>query len=136
MAEITFSIARKKATPLVQALFSLMLGLLGIGLCRLFKLEPGAEYLASFIIVRFTSIINIEISLDNDSFLRNSMASINLYIALVALLLLVSKQSSGLSIWTETEFQTMLTGTTIFYFMSSIMVRGARLIYEAAESGL
>ncbi len=136
MAEITFSIARKKATPLVQAVFSLVLGLLGIGLCRLFKLEPGAEYLASFIIVIFYCIMNIVISLANESFLRYTMPSIYLYIALVALLLLVSKQSSGLSIWTETEFQTMLTGTSIFYFMASIMVRGARLIYEAAESGL
>ena len=136
MADINFAIARTRATPLIQAGFTLLLGWLGIGACRLFKAEPGTEYIIVFSIIVFYCMLNAIVSLAYESFLRYTMPSIYLDVAIVAILLLSVKQVTGLSIWSQPEYKMMLTSISLFYVLISFFVRFIRLMYEAASSGL
>ena len=134
--EINFTIVKKRATPLFQALFALGAGWVGIILVKVWPGHPVAtEYLAAFVAIIFFTIINIVVSIANESFLRYTMPSFYLYIALVAVLLLSAKFMSGVSIWKLEEYRMMLLSISIFYFVASVLVRGVRAIYEAAERG-
>jgi hypothetical protein len=64
------------------------------------------------------------------------MPSFYIYIALVIVLFLSAKFFSGISIWTLSIYRNMLTSVSIFYLIISVLVRGLRLIYEAAERDL
>jgi hypothetical protein len=135
MQELTFAIVKKRAKPLIQFAASILIGWLGMGICKLFHLHNGAEYFAAFIAIIFFCLINVVVSLAYESYLRYTVPCYYLYILLVVILLLSSKFLSGISIWTLYEFRMMLVSISIFYFMASTMVRGVRLIYEAAEKG-
>ncbi len=136
MEEITFTIVKKRASPLIQVVFALVIGWTGMGICRLLHTHNGEEYFAAFIALILFSIINIVVSLAYESFLRYTMPSFYLYILLVAALFLSAKFLSGFSIWNLYEYRMMLISLSIFYFMASSMVRIIRVIYEASKNGL
>ncbi|MBK8657366.1 MAG: hypothetical protein IPN22_00415 [Bacteroidetes bacterium] len=133
--EITFTLVQKRITPLNQTFFALLVGLLGMLTCRFFHLPTASEYFAAHIAIIFFCLLNIVVSLAHSSFLRYTMPSFYLFIVLVAVLLLLAKFFSGISIWTLNEYRMMLIPIGIFYFMASLFSRGIRFIYEAAERG-
>lgn len=135
MQELNFTIVKKRATPLIQFALSVLIGWAGMGICKLLHLHDAQEYFAAFIAIIFFCLINVIVSLAYESFLRYTVPCWYLYILLSAVLLLSAKFSSGISIWTLYEFRMMLISISIFYLMASVMVRGIRLIYEAAENG-
>ncbi len=126
---------KKYSSPLIQFGVSLLLGWLGMGMCKLMHLQAGAEYFAAFFAIVLYCIASIVISLAYESFLRYTIPGYYLYVLLVGILLLSAKFFSGISIWTLYEFRMMLIPITIFYFVSSTLVRAMRLIYEAADKG-
>jgi len=135
MQEVNFTIVKKRASPLVQFALAVLIGWAGMGICRLLQLEKGTEYFAAFIAIILFCLINVVVSLAYESFLRYTVLCWYLYILLVGLLLLSAKFSSGISIWNLYEFRMMLISVSLFYLLSSTMVRGIRLIYSAAEQG-
>jgi hypothetical protein len=133
--DIDFTIVRKRASPLVQFVVSLLIGWSGMGICKLLHATPSTEYFASFIAIIFFCLINIVVSIAYQSYLRYTIPSFYLYILLVVVLFLSAKFLSGVSIWDLYEYRMMLISVTIFYFIGSNMVRILRLIYDAAEKG-
>ena len=136
MQEMTFTIVKKRATPWIQFGVSLLIGWVGMGICKLVHVQNGGEYFAAFIAIIFFCLISVVVSLAYESYFRYTVPSYYLYILLVIILFLSAKQLSGISIWTLYEYRMMLISISIFYLMASTMVRGVRLIYEAAEKGL
>jgi|ERR1043165_9724593 hypothetical protein len=132
--ELTFTIVKKRVTPLIQFVAALVIGWTGMGICRLAQTHAGEEYLAAFIALIFFCLINVVVSLAYESFLRYTMPCIYLYILLVVILFLSAKQLSGISIWTLYEYRMMLFSISVFYVMASIMVRGVKMIYDAASN--
>ena len=135
MQEVNFTIVKKRASPLVQFALAVLIGWAGMGICRLLHLEKGTEYFAAFIAIILFCLINVVVSLAYESFLRYTVLCWYLYILLVGLLLLSAKFSSGICIWNLYEFRMKLISVSLFYLLSSTMVRGIRLIYSAAEQG-
>ncbi|HLP52337.1 MAG TPA: hypothetical protein VK154_15720 [Chitinophagales bacterium] len=133
MADISNEWVRKRASPLIQFTFAVLLGWFGMGMCKLLHKPPGAEFFAAFLAIILFCFINILVSFAYDSFLRYTMPGIYLYVILVMVLFYSAKSLSGISIWTQFEYKMMLVSVSIFYFMASFLVRGARLIIQAAE---
>lgn len=135
MQEINFKIVKKWGSPLIQFAAAVLLGWLGMAICKAMHLQSGAEYFAAFIAIVLFCISNVIVSLAYESFLRYTVPCWYLYILLVIVLFLSAKFLSGISIWTLYEYRMMLISISLFYLLASTMVRGIRLIYEAAESG-
>jgi len=136
--ELNITIVKKRATPLIQGGFAVLLGWLCIIVIRLWPHHPpGSEYFGAFIAIIFFTIINIVVSIAFESYLRYTIPSYYLYVAMVIILLLSSKLLSGVSIRSkeQTEYRMMLEAISIFYLIASTLVRAVRLIYEAAEKG-
>ena len=136
MQEITFTIVKKRASPLVQFALALFIGWAGMAVCRLLHTTNAEEYFAAFIAIIFYCLISIVVSIAYESFLRYTMPGFYLYILLVGLLFFTAKTLSGVSIWTQYEYRMMLISLSLFYFMASFMVRIIRGIYEASKNGL
>ena len=135
MQEANSESIKKYSSPLIQFGVSVLLGWVGIGVCRLLHLQEGTEYFAAFFAIVLYCMASIVISLAYESYLRYTVPGWYLYVLLAGILLLSAKFSSGISIWTLYEFRMMLISITIFYFLASNMVRDIRLIYEAADKG-
>ena len=135
MQEMTFTIIKKRATPLIQFVAAVVIGWLGMVLCKLLHLHDGEEYFAAFIAIILFTLINVVVSLAYESYLRYTVPCYYLYILLVVILFLTAKFFSGISIWALSEYRMMLISISLFYLVASNMVRGIRFIYEAAESG-
>ena len=135
MQELTFTIVKKRASPLVQLAVALLIGFIGMGICGLLHTNGSEEYFAAIVAVIFFCLINIVVSLAYESFLRYTIPSFYLYILLVAILFFTAKQLSGYSIWKLYEYKMMTTSVSLFYFIASVMVRAIRLIYEASSKG-
>lgn len=133
--EINFTLLKKRITPLYQLALCLLIGWVGMLLCRFVHHEPAAEYFAAIIAIIFYVLINTIVSLAYTSFLRYTMPSFYLYILLIAILFFTAKQLSGISIWTLSIYKMMVFSISIFYFVVGGMVRIIRVIYEAADSG-
>jgi hypothetical protein len=136
MAEITFTLVRQRATPLIQATAALFIGWMGMFICYFTNAEPGTEYMAAFIAIIFFTIINTVVSIAYESYLRYTIPSYYILTATSAILLLCAKYLSGISIWSLAEYRMMLSSVAIFYFIASTLVRGVRFIYETAENDL
>jgi hypothetical protein len=134
--EINFTLLKHKATPIYQFILALVVGLSGMFICRFVHVEPGTEYFAAMVGIILYSILNTVISVAYSSFLRYTMPSFYIYIALVAVLFLSAKMFSGISIWTLPIYRNMVTSVSLFYLIIGILVRALRLIYEAAENDL
>ena len=119
----------------MQVVVALLIGWIGMGICKAAKLPAGSEYFAAFIAIIFFTLINVVVSLAYESYLRYTVPCYYLYILLVIVLLLSAKNLSGVSIWTQYEYKMMLISISIFYLLASTMVRAVRLIYEAADKG-
>ena len=135
MQEITFTIIKKRASPLIQFGFALSIGWAGIIICKLLQLHDAQEYFAALIALILFCLINVVVSLAYESYMRYTVPGYYLYILLVVILFLTAKFSSGISIWNLREYRMMLVSLSLFYLLASTMVRGIRLIIEAAESG-
>lgn len=133
--EINFTIVKRKASPLIQALVSLCTGWSGMLVCKFMDIGGNSPYLAAFIGILFFVLINTIVSIAYESYFRYTVPSYYLYVALVAVLFLSAKQISGISIWTLKIYQNMLISISLFYFMVSIMVRIARFIFENTQKG-
>lgn len=131
---VNLTIAKQKATPINQALAALVIGLLGMALCKLLQIEGSYLYFAAMVGIILFTIINTVVSLNHANFLRYTVPSYYVYVVLVALLFLAAKGLSGISIWSLPIYRMMITSITIFFFISSTLVRIIRLIYEMAES--
>jgi hypothetical protein len=134
--ELNFTLLKHKATPLYQFALALIVGLTGMLTCKVVEVKPGTEYFAAMIAIILYTLLNTVISVAYRSFLRYTMPSFYIYIALVVILFLSAKLFSGISIWTLSIYRNMLTSVSLFYLIISILVRGLRFIYEAAERDL
>jgi len=135
MQEASFTIVKKRTTPLIQFIMSLLIGWAGMGVCKLLGLHNAEEYFAALIALILFCLINVVVSLAYESYMRYTVPCYYLFILLVVILFLTAKFSSGISIWNLREYRMMLISLSLFYLLASTMVRGIRLIYEAAESG-
>ena len=127
-------IISKNSSPLVQAVGSAIISLLGIVLCHFLLAKGSYEFMAAFSGIVFYCIMNPLISVFNDSFIKYTLPSWGLFVALLIFLLLAARFVSGISIWSLSEYRMMLGSIAVFYIMISLMVRLIRLIWEFAES--
>lgn len=133
MQEINFTIVNKRATPVVQFIVCLLIGMVGIGVVRLYQQHTGAEYFAAFLGIILFTIVNTIVSIASDSYFKYTIPSYGFYLLLVAILFLSSKYSSGISIWDLWEYRMMFTSVTMFYFIISTLVRAVRFLFDAAS---
>lgn len=131
--ELNFTFFKRNATPFYQFAFALIVGIGGMLLCCALHTEKSTEYFAAMVGIILFTIVNTVVSIAHTSFLRYTMPSFYIYIALVAMLFLSAKFFSGISIWTLPIYRNMLTSVSIFYLIISVLVRVLRLIYEMAE---
>lgn len=136
MSDVTFTLVKKRASPWVQAIFTLVLGWLGMGICKLLHLSNAEEYFAALVAIIAYTLLNIAVSFAYDSFLRYTVPCWYLYIVLVIILFLSAKTLSGVSIWNLYEYRMMLISVTLYYVLASILVRVVKLFYDAASKGL
>jgi glucan phosphoethanolaminetransferase (alkaline phosphatase superfamily) len=122
-----------KLTPVKQAGISAAIALLGMGFCKLFLSGNGIEYAAAFTGIVFFVVVNCAMSIFHTEFVKYTLPSYGLFMLMVAILLLSAKFLSGISIWNLAEYRFMLTSVTIFYLVTSILVRVIRAIYDFAE---
>ena len=127
-------IISKNISPLKQALGSAIVSLLGIILCHFILGKGSYEFMAAFSGIVFYCIMNSIISVFHDSFIKYTMPSWGLLVALLIFLLLAARLISGISIWSLPEYRMMLGSIAVFYIMISLMVRLIRLIWEFAEN--
>ena len=127
-------IISKNISPLKQALGSAIVSLLGIVLCHFILGKGNYEFMAAFSGIVFYCIMNSIISVFHDSFIKYTMPSWGLLVALLIFLLLAARLISGISIWSLPEYRMMLGSIAVFYIMISLMVRLIRLIWEFAEN--
>jgi hypothetical protein len=113
----------------------LAIGWAGMLVCKIFQVEASSAYFSALLAIIFFTIVNTVISISYKSYLRYTIPSYYIYIALVIILLQSAKLSSGISIWKLTEYRMMLVSVTLFYFIASVLVRIIRIIYDAVESG-
>jgi hypothetical protein len=121
-------------SPLAQAIAVLVLSLAGIAGTKLLGMDTSYQFLASFIGIVVYSLINVMISIFHESFVRYTMVSWWLYAGLTGGLLLAARFISGVSIRTHAEFIQMLISLTIFYVVTSILVRAIRAVWQFAEN--
>lgn len=125
---------KRSFSPLAQAIAVLVLSLAGIAGTKLLGMDTSYQFLASFIGIVVYSLINVIISIFHESFVRYTMVSWWLYAGLTVVLLLAARFISGVSIRTHAEFIQMLISLTIFYVVTSILVRAIRAVWQFAEN--
>ena len=132
MEEMDFTVVKQRANPYVQLGIALVIGWVGILICRLAHIQGAPEYFAAFIAIIFYTLINTVVSIAHPSFFRYTLPSYYIFIFLVIVLLLSARYTSGVSIWNLEEYRMMLLSITIFYGVASILVRVLRFMYVAA----
>ena len=115
---------------------SLVIGWLGMGVCQYMHVREGEQYFAALTAIIFFSLINVVVSLAYESYLRYTVPSYGLYVLLIAVIFLSAKGLSGISINKLPEYRMMINSISIFFFIGSTMIRGMRIIYDAAGEGL
>lgn len=136
MSEINFTIVKRRASLLIQFLVTLSIGWGGMIISKLIPGHPSKEFFVALVALIFFSIFNTVVSIANESYFRYTVPSYYIYILLVIVLFLSARYLSGISIWTLSSYRMMLFSVTIFYAVISVMVRGVRAIYDAAEKGI
>lgn len=131
--ELNFTLLKHRATPLYQLALALVVGWGGMVICKLVHAESGMEYFAAMVAIILFVLINTVVSLAYSSYLRYTLPSYYIYVALIVMLFLSAKLFSGISIWTLPIYRNMVTSVSIFYLVVSTLVRVIRIIYEAAE---
>ncbi len=124
----------KRASPFYQLLASGLLAVLVMIICRVFVAGNAFEYSGAFIGIVFFALINSVISVFHPSFKIYTLPSYGCYFLLAAVLLRSAKALTGISIWSLAEYRFMFTSVTIFYLVTSVLVRVIRGIYEFAEN--
>src|ERR1700761_6030848 len=115
VAQLNFTIAKKRFTLPLQFVVALLIGWVGMLICKFITGHPGKQFFAALIALIFYTIFNTIISLANDSYLRYTLPSYYIYIALVIILFLSARYLSGISIWTLHEYRMMMISLSIFY---------------------
>lgn len=128
------SLMEKAFSPLMQALYSFGLGLVGIVVTKLLSPETYYQFLFAFVGIVFYCLINAAVSIFRDSFVRYTMVSWWISIGLTIVLLLVARFISGVSIKVHPEFIQMLISLAIFYIVLSLAVRGIRAILNFIDN--
>ena len=128
------SSSSKRFSPLVQAICILVLSLVGIVGTKLLGIGSSYQFLTSFMGLGVYCLINVIISIFHESFVRYTMISWWLYAGLTVVLLLAARFISGVSIRAHAEFIQMLISLTIFYVVTSILVRAIRAVWQFAEN--
>lgn len=134
MSDIGFTIVKQRATPLVQALFGLVIGWVGMGVVQVIHAAAGREYFAAFVGIIFFTLINTVTSVAHESYKKYTLPSYGFYLAIVAVLFLTAKAVSGISIWNLWEYRMMFISITLFYLVISSLVRIVRFLYEMVSS--
>ncbi len=130
--EIT--IVQQRATPFAQFIVAVAIALLCMTIAHLFNSGLGFEFFGAFIGIIFFAIINTVVSVFNPYFRKYTLPSYAFYVLLLVTLLLSAKFISGQSIWMYGEYRMMAISVSMFYFISSVLVRMVRFILEMAES--
>lgn len=120
--------------PLLQAIGILGISIIGIVGTKLFGLDSSYQFLAPFVGLGVYSLINAIISIFHESFVRYTMVSWWLYVGLTIVLLLTARFISGESIRKHPEYIQMLISLTIFYVVTSVLVRAIRAVWQLAEN--
>ena len=128
------SLSKRFFSPLVQAIAVLVLSLAGIAGTKLLGMNTSYLFLTSFMGLGVYCLINVIISIFHESFVRYTMISWWLYAGLTVVLLLAARFISGVSIRAHAEFIQMLISLSIFYVVTSILVRGIRAVWQFAEN--
>lgn len=124
----------QKATPIIQASITVALSLTLIVLSKLSGFATYYQFLLAFIGIAVFCLFNLIISISHSSFVRYTVLSWWMYIALIILLLLAARFSSGVSIQQHPEFIQMLISLSIFYIVGSIAVRGIRAVMDFIDN--
>ena len=124
-----------KFTPLTQAAVALLFGLAGIVVTKFVFSETYYQFLFAFTGIVIYCLANVIISVSHDSFVRYTIVSWWLYIALIIVLLLTARFVSGEHITQHNkEFIQMLVSLTLFYVLASLAVRGIRAILDFIDN--
>lgn len=118
----------------MQMIAAALLAYIVIGIVRIFFAGETFEYSGALIGIVFFTLINSVVSIFHESFKAYTLPSYGLYFLLAAILLLSAKMLTGVSIWKLDEYRFMFSSVTIFYFVTSLLVRLIRGIYEFAEN--
>ncbi len=122
----------------MQGLVALVVGLIGMLVIKVGGITTGYEYFAALIAIIFFTILNTVVSVANESYTKYTVPSYGIYLAVVAILFLLAKVLSGLSVWEQSNwvYRMMITSITLFYAIISVLVRAIRFLYDMAESGM
>ena len=123
----------EKFTPLVQALFCLVLALAGMLGCHFLFPNRGFEFSSAFVAIILYSIVNPFVSVFHAQFKRYTWPSWGLFALLLLVLLLSARFISGSSIQQYSQYLYMLKSIVPFYIVTSLLVRLVRLMWEFAE---
>ncbi len=122
----------------MQGLVALVVGLIGMFVIKVGGITTGYEYFAALIAIIFFTILNTVVSVANESYTKYTVPSYGIYLGVVAILFLLAKVLSGLSVWEQSNwvYRMMITSITLFYAIISVLVRAIRFLYDMAESGM
>lgn len=124
----------KNLNPLLQCVVAFVMGVVVILYNHLVYQNHADEYSGAIVGILFFAIANNIISIFKPKFKTYSLPSYLLYFLLAAVLMLLAKYFSGVSIWKLSVFRLMFVSVTSFYLVTSVMVRIIRAIYQFAES--
>jgi hypothetical protein len=120
-------------SPIRQALACGGLALLGMVICHFIFRGETFEFMAAFTGIVIYSLMNSVVSVFHETFIKYTWPSWIIFVVLVAILLLCARLISGVSIWSLNEYRMMLSSIAFFYFVTSLMVRVIRAVWEFAE---
>jgi hypothetical protein len=133
---MTSAFLATKFSPLKQALFCLVFGLIAMLLFHFFLAGTAHEFSAALTAIILFTIMNSFISIFNPTFLKYTWPSYGLFTLLLIVLLLSARVLSGISIWKLVEYRMMVTSIIIFYLVASVLVRIIRMMWEFAEEDI
>ena len=134
LEDVNFTLINHRVNPYIQVGIALAIGWIGMLICKLGNIPNASEYFAALIAIVFFCLLNTVVSLSHPSFLRYTVPSYYMFILLLAVLLLSARYTSGTSIWDLEIYRMMLLPIVLFYAIASLLVRGLRLLYEAAQN--
>lgn len=134
LEEVNFTLVNRRVNPYVQVGIALAVGWAGMLICKIANIPNAAEYFAALIAIVFFCLLNTVVSLAHPSFFRYTVPSYYMFIFLLAVLLLSARYTSGTSIWDLEIYRMMLVPIVLFYAIASLLVRGLRMLYEAAQN--
>ncbi|MFN8310996.1 MAG: hypothetical protein U0T73_13620 [Chitinophagales bacterium] len=120
--------------PIYQALVSLLIGWIAIGVAHVAVPAQGYEFAGALVALVLFGIANAFGSVFHPKFQTYTLPSWGLFLLLLIVLLLSARAASGSSIRKYHEYILSVGSICAFYFVVSILVRVIRALWEFAEA--